>query len=124
MVYFKKSQPSPNIGKNYSSSEVKKRVQEDFCSKCYICEQKNTRSVEVEHFKPHKGDSSLKYDWNNLFLACSQCNRTKGSRYHNILNCTNIEDKVDSDIEYSCEIMPKSNPIFKALKNCSRLKRQ
>ena len=68
MVYFQKSQPAPNISRNYNTPEVLQRLKQDFKNKCYICEQKEATNINIEHFIAHQGDDSLKYDWNNLFL--------------------------------------------------------
>ncbi|MCM1027301.1 MAG: HNH endonuclease [Roseburia sp.] len=45
---------------------------------------------------PHRGNVDLKYDWNNLFLACAHCNNTKLDRFDPILDCTkeNVEELI------------------------------
>ena len=68
MVYFQKSQPAPNISRNYNIPEVLQSLKQDFKNKCYICEQKEATNINIEHFVAHQGDDSLKYDWNNLLL--------------------------------------------------------
>jgi hypothetical protein len=37
---------------------------------------------------PHRGNSLLKYDWSNLFLACGHCNNIKLDNYDAILDPT------------------------------------
>ena len=111
MVYLPKSQPAPacleqekmNVNGNYDCGEVLERLQHDFKNKCYICESGEPTDINTEHFIPHKGDKQLKFDWNNLFFSCSHCNSIKGAsgKYLNILNCTNLSDKVDTNIYYS-----------------------
>lgn len=56
---------------SYNTSEVNAALQEMFHKKCYICENNNITSYQIEHLIPHKGDMTLKYDWNNLFLSCA-----------------------------------------------------
>ncbi|MBR1740781.1 MAG: HNH endonuclease [Lachnospiraceae bacterium] len=34
---------------------------------------------------------NLKYDWNNLFLACAHCNNMKSAKYEPILDCSKID---------------------------------
>jgi len=115
MVYFEKSQPAPNIEANYNTKEILDRLIGDFENKCYICEEKEPKDINIEHFISHKGDINLKLDWNNLFLSCRHCNDIKSTKYDNILNCTILSDSVDIAIHYYCEPMPKEKPIFKVL---------
>jgi len=115
MVYFKKSYPSPIVGKNYNTPEVVKQLEQDFFNKCYICEIKKPTTVNIEHFIAHKGDESLKYNWDNLFLSCGHCNNSKLEKFDNLLNCTILADKVDVALHYYCNPMPKEKPIFKIL---------
>ena len=82
-----------NNGK-YNCGDVIEKLEKDFYGKCYLCES-NQFSINVEHFTPHKKNKDLKFDWNNLFFACSHCNNIKLAKYDNILNCTdniNIEE--------------------------------
>lgn len=122
MVFFEKSQPAPNClaiekaKKNgtYNCEDVVERLHQDFKNKCYLCESKNIRGINIEHFIPHQGDKDLKFDWNNLFFACSDCNNIKSNRYTNLLNCTIQEDQVDLKISYRIEVFPKERIVFKA----------
>lgn len=115
MVYFKKSQPAPNITSSHNTPEIVERLEEDFHNKCYICEEKAPKDINVEHFISHQGDSNLRLDWNNLFLSCAHCNNIKSNDYNNLLNCTKLNDNVDNAIHYYCNPMPKEKPIFDIL---------
>lgn len=75
-------------GATYNTENVNQALWEVFHGKCYICENKATTSYQIEHLVPHRGDSSLEYDWNNLFLACAHCNNVKLAKYDPILDCT------------------------------------
>ncbi len=81
---------------SYNLPEVNAALKELFHGKCYICENKQITSYQIEHLYPHHGDQDLKYDWNNLFLACAHCNNTKSDEYAPILDCTkeNVEEKI------------------------------
>ncbi|MCL1802825.1 MAG: HNH endonuclease [Eubacteriaceae bacterium] len=59
---------------------------EDCCGKCYICEDSVHTAPNIEHRVSHRGNPSLKFDWNNLFLSCSHCNNTKSDRYDGIID--------------------------------------
>lgn len=82
----------------YNTPEVNAALQENFHKKCYICERKGLEAIEIEHLIPHKENLDLKYDWNNLFLACRHCNNTKSSKYDPILDCTKVD--VDKKIAF------------------------
>lgn len=115
MVYFKKSQPSPTITTSHNTSEIVERLEKDFHNKCYICEEKKPKEINVEHFVAHQGDSILRLDWNNLFLSCAHCNNIKSNDYNNLLNCTVLENNVDTALHYYCNPMPKEKPVFDIL---------
>ena len=82
----------------FNTLEVVDALEETFHGKCYICEEKISNLPQVEHLQPHNGCRELKFDWNNLFLACGRCNHIKGNRYTPILDCTKLE--VDEIISF------------------------
>ena len=79
----------------YGHASVRAALHEAFHDKCAYCESPGLSSAPlgVEHFRPKGGaigaDGSesrehywwLTYTWSNLLLACSDCNRAKGSRF-------------------------------------------
>lgn len=71
-----------------NTPEVNAALKEMFYGKCYLCENKQITSYQIEHLKPHRGNADLKYDWNNLFLSCAHCNNTKLGKYDPIIDCT------------------------------------
>jgi uncharacterized protein (TIGR02646 family) len=107
LLFFEKSQPAPEClaqekGKksgDYKCGDVLQRLQADFKNKCYICEIQAPTVINVEHFRPHKGDRDLMFDWNNLFWACGHCNNTKLAKYGDILDCTNFGDRVEEKLK-------------------------
>lgn len=82
----------------YNTLEVNDALYEIFYNKCYICENKHGSSYQIEHLIPHKKNKDLKYDWNNLFLACAHCNNVKLGKYDSILDCT--KESVDEVIAF------------------------
>ncbi len=78
---------------SYNTPEVNAALREMFHGKCYICENKQITSYQIEHLVSHRGNADLKYDWNNLFLAYAHCNNTKLDKYEPIIDCTkeNVE---------------------------------
>lgn len=73
---------------SYNTPEVNAALNEMFHRKCYICENKEITSYQIDHLIPHRGNNDLKYDWNNLFLTCAHCNNTKSDKYDSIVDCT------------------------------------
>ncbi|MDB8794615.1 hypothetical protein PN290_01530 [Romboutsia sp. 1001216sp1] len=117
MINIKRSYPAPEsleIEKNkelngikkdgsYKCDDVIRQLGNDSRKKCYICET-NTNNFQVEHLKSHKGDIDLKFDWDNLFLACGHCNNIKNKFYDDILDCT--KEDVESKIRYKMDAFP------------------
>jgi uncharacterized protein (TIGR02646 family) len=114
MVNLEKSQPSPacleiekqKANGDYKCQDVILRIKDDFKNKCYICEYKEPETINIEHFKPHKGNKNLKFDWNNLFWSCSHCNNTKLANYENILNCVDANENVEDKLKYIFKPFP------------------
>lgn len=81
---------------SYNTPEVNAALKEMFHGKCYICESKQITSYQIDHLIPHRGNVELKYDWNNLFLACAHCNNTKLDKFDPIIDCTkeNVEKRI------------------------------
>ena len=119
MINFIKGTPSPEVleklaeeksksNGTYNIPEVVHALKEEFHDKCYICEQKNIKSINIEHFKPHKGSNKeLMFDWNNLYYACGHCNNLKLAKYDNILDPGNPEEDVEESIHYGMPILHK-----------------
>lgn len=82
----------------YNTPEVNAALLEMFHGKCYICENKQITSYQIEHLYPHHGNMDLKYNWENLFLSCAHCNNTKLDKCDPILNCT--KEKVEKRIAF------------------------
>lgn len=115
MIFQKKSQPAPSCldkekqkaAGDYKCGDVLERTKEDFKNKCYICENKEPITINIEHFRPHKGNKELKFDWNNLFWSCSHCNNIKSSKYTDIIDCTNLTEDIENRIRLYMRPFPK-----------------
>ncbi len=92
----------------YRSGPVYEQIKSDFHGKCYLCEDNEITSIQIEHFEPHKGEIDKKYDWNNLFFSCGHCNNLKGAQFWPLLNCTDPEDDVWESIEIRFTAYPKA----------------
>lgn len=122
MINFVKSTPSAEILKKlaeekekasgtYNIPEIVIALKEEFHDKCYICEQKHIKSVNIEHFIPHKGENrDLMFDWRNLYYSCVHCNNLKLSRY-NILDPANPDEDVEKSMHYGMPILHKQAQV-------------
>ncbi len=122
MINVLKSQPAPEclaIEKlkaygNYNCGDVLLRLRTDFHNKCYLCEDKGLTTINTEHFEAHQGDNDLKFDWNNLFLACGHCNNTKLKLLLKLLNCTDSSIKIVDLIQFKASGIPKEHIEIKS----------
>lgn len=125
MVYFEKSQPSPEcleaekkkVSGDYKCGDALERIRDDFKNKCYICETKAPITINVEHFRPHKGDVELKFKWENLFWSCGHCNNTKSDDYIDLIDCTNQNENIEGRVRLSINPFPKEKVTVVALEN-------
>ncbi|MEI7052142.1 HNH endonuclease [Pseudomonas koreensis] len=90
----------------YDGDDVYIELCKIFFDKCYICETKEPHDINVEHFHPHKGDVHKKFDWGNLYLACSRCNNIKLAEFDDILDCCDTEVNVFRAIRHVPPITP------------------
>jgi len=84
---------------DYRSNVVFNMLIEDCHSKCYICEDTVYTAPNIDHRVPHKNDPLLKYDWNNIFLACSHCNNTKLGRFEGIIDPSKVDPENYIELE-------------------------
>lgn len=123
MINIIKSQPAPlclsvekeKANGDYKCGDVLKRLKDDFHNKCYICEEKEPSTINVEHFRPHKGDKELKFVWNNLFLSCGHCNNIKLAKYDDILDCTDNSVVILDLLKFEIKPFPKEKTQISAL---------
>jgi uncharacterized protein (TIGR02646 family) len=94
MIRLCKSQLPPdatiNSEQDYRKDIIFNTLSKDCHYKCYICEIKPT-VINIEHIVPHRSNISLKFDWNNLFIACGHCNSIKNTKYDEIINPTKCD---------------------------------
>jgi uncharacterized protein (TIGR02646 family) len=99
-----------SLNKNkYNAKDVVDILEPMFHGKCYLCEQDELTNPEIEHFDPHMGDETKKYDWGNLYYSCGRCNSIKGTGHTNLLDCCDINIDVLRGIKCLLPIFPDSN---------------
>jgi len=66
----------------YKVGSVQKKLKEIYHLKCAFCEKKLLDAPKhIEHYRPKKYYYWLAYSWDNLLLACGECNSAKGDRF-------------------------------------------
>jgi len=128
MVYLEKSQPAPEClaeemvkaSGDYKCGDVLERLAFDFKGKCYICENNQPVTINVEHLESHQGDKNKKFGWDNLFWSCGHCNNIKSTAYDDILNCTTEVDNVEMALHYQIDPYPKEQVKLTLLEETDR----
>ncbi|MDC9529173.1 HNH endonuclease [Pseudoalteromonas sp. Angola-7] len=96
---------------SYSEKDVFTALNKIFHKKCYICETKEPLNINIEHFIAHRGNEDIKYDWENLYLACGRCNNIKLAKFNDLIDC--CDDKVD--VIRAIKHLPPHTPYAKEL---------
>lgn len=107
-VYKHKEAPASLASQTqYDGEDVKRQLLVDQHRKCYLCERILVTDFEVEHLQSQKDNEHLKYDWNNLFLSCSYCNRKKSNLFSLMYSpsLNNVEDEVIHKIHFASKVV-------------------
>ena len=95
LVEHPKARPD---GSKYGHKDIRERLNSCSFNKCFYCESKLTGALrEIDHYIEVSIDHSKAYDWDNLYLSCSNCNDKID---HNVIPVTDaLNPCVDSDEE-------------------------
>ncbi len=66
--------------RRYKMPDIKEQLLKIYHHKCAYCEQRY-EPLQVEHYRPKSHYYWLAYSWDNLVLACSSCNNSKGASF-------------------------------------------
>lgn len=69
--------------KRYRHADIKAVVRDETSNKCIYCESKVGHNTpgDIEHILPSSKVPEGRFDWENLTLACTECNRRKSNYY-------------------------------------------
>lgn len=87
----------------YRHPEIKAAIRAECSNKCIFCESKLGHNTpgDVEHLTPSSVDPGRHFDWENLSLACTECNRRKGNYYDPTCQFLNpYSDKVEDMLRH------------------------
>jgi len=67
----------------YRDSSIKEALKQETADKCVYCESKIGHNTpgDVEHKVPTSKDPRKHFTWENLTIACTECNRRKNNFY-------------------------------------------
>ncbi|WP_071675548.1 HNH endonuclease [Nioella nitratireducens] len=73
-------EPTKAQKNRYNHVDIKAQLVEETHGKCSYCESKmrHVDDGDIEHILPKAKHPDLSFDWENLTLACTICNRKKG----------------------------------------------
>jgi HNH endonuclease len=84
--YIKKSDITiPNsLVRKYNNSKIKAQLLKETNEKCAYCESKMLHITysDIEHIKPKSLKPELIFEWENLTIACEECNRRHKKDYY------------------------------------------
>lgn len=103
------SAPECSKRTGYNTVEIVEILAKIFHEKCYLCEQNSLSDPEIEHLDPHENDESKKFNWHNLYYACSRCNSIKGSTHRNILDCCDSSTEIFKSLRFTLPGFPDDN---------------
>lgn len=107
-------EPSNEVATRYKDPTIKTTLEQETHEKCAYCESKIKHITygDIEHILPKNKDArpDLYVEWNNLTLACEQCNRS-GKRTYYKPQMPLINPYVDDPEKYFNDIGPLIMPI-------------
>ncbi len=92
----------------YRHPEIKERLKEEAGWKCVYCESKIGHNTpgDIEHKMPSSKAERLHFTWENLTIACSECNRRKNDYYeHGMEFLDPYMEDVEAVVEHYGPIM-------------------
>jgi uncharacterized protein (TIGR02646 family) len=106
----------------YGHQQIRTRLYSMSSNKCFYCERKLTGvSKEIDHFIEVSDPigKSLAFNWDNLFLACNNCNDklyNKDISVMQVLNpCFNTDEEIETHITFEDEFITSKNNSQKGL---------
>ncbi|HEY40305.1 MAG TPA: HNH endonuclease [Dehalococcoidia bacterium] len=102
LAAFIADKTNPTNRYRYRESEIKDTLKQETGWKCVYCESKigHTTPGDIEHKIPSSKDENLHFNWDNLTIACTECNRRKNDYYE---SGSEFLDPYSDDVEHMVE---------------------
>ena len=87
----------------YRHKTIKETLKGETGWKCVYCESKigHNSPGDVEHKIPSSADPTQHFTWDNLTVACTECNRRKNDYYHETIAFLDpYQDDVENAVEH------------------------
>jgi uncharacterized protein (TIGR02646 family) len=87
----------------YRHPDIKEQLKAETGWKCIYCESKIGRNTpgDIEHKDPSSKAIELHFDWRNLTIACTECNRRKNDYFDDAISFLDpYNDDVEGMIEH------------------------
>lgn len=103
LAEFKADKKNDTKKYRYRHKDIKTQLKKETSYKCIYCESKIGHNTpgDVEHIIPSSKDEDKHFDWTNLSIACTECNRRKNDYYETDVEFLN--PYTDNDIEQLIE---------------------
>lgn len=120
------SQTRPDNNK-YAYKDIKDRLYAMSYGKCFYCETKlSGGNKEVDHFIEVAIDHSKAYEWENLYLACSNCNDKMDHDAIPVTEaldpCCDSDEEIQQNITYVEELISAVSGSQKGLNTIKKYK--
>ena len=114
-------------GSKYGHKDIRERLNSCSFNKCFYCESKLTGDLrEIDHYIEVSIDHSKAYDWENLYLSCTNCNDKLD---HNVIPvtdalnpCVDSDDEIQRHITFEKECICSQPDSEKGLKTIQKFK--
>ncbi len=98
----------------YAHQEIRSALNSMSFHKCFYCERKlKDISQEVDHFIEVAERKELAFDWNNLYLACDNCNNKINNKAISVDQaldpCRDADDVIQVHLTFDDEIIRAKN---------------
>jgi len=103
--FQEKRQSKPNArpsSSQYGHAKIRDILHAMSSNKCFYCEGKLSESdAEIDHYREVAEYPELAFEWNNLYLSCSECNKRKEKNINiNVENCLDPCDEVECPADH------------------------
>lgn len=114
-------------GPKYGHKSIRDRLNSCSFNKCFYCESKLSGTLrEIDHYIEVSIDHNLAYEWNNLYLSCSNCNDKLD---HNIIPitealnpCKDTDEEIQQCITFEDECICSQPDNIKGLKTIQKFR--